>query len=58
MPKSKKTIEELRAAKHIGTMLDPKEFEEQRVESHRKHLEDYKKILEANGYRVVKVSKG
>ena len=53
--KPTKNISEVRADKHIGAQLTNEEFREQLAEIHRKHCEDYKKYLEANGYRVVKI---
>ena len=37
------------------TNLDKEEFEKTLDEIEQKHLEDYKKMLEANGYRVTKI---
>ena len=51
----KKTIAEVRAERGIGTQLTNDEFAEQMKESHEKKLEDYKKYLEVNGYKVVKI---
>jgi len=52
-----KTIEDVRADKGIGTQLTTKEFREQLQESLKKKCEDYKTYLEANGYRVTKISR-
>lgn len=55
--KNEKTIEDVRADKGIGTQLTTKEFREQMQESLKKKCGDYKTYLEANGYRVTKVSR-
>ena len=41
----------------MDTQLSNKEVQDQYSESKQRRLDDMKKILEANGYRVVKVSR-
>lgn len=55
MNDNKKSIEELRAERVMGTQFSEEELRVQLKENHEKRCNDYKKYLEANGYRVVKL---